>query len=550
MGTGSGLVTLKELMIRYGLSASALAVPLKDAPYLKSRSNIELSKQVFSREVISWLDEPVYSPADIAQQLKLPPAYVAKLLTYGGYDIDQGKALPRHVLGLVWQKSAPYRNAPDWIELRDMCEQIGISIADLRRWLRVYADDMPGPVKVTRRSEKGRAGLYREDFRVFLSWLPPVAPPGWTKRAELLRIYGAENASRINSYIATRNLRPRLYREKSDIRQYYPVSAFHRLKLRPNVPPAGGWLTVDGICHQLGVSNQWVETRVNPSLAEFRLSKAGAVRYYYPPHEVERLAALREALPPPAGDWLSIRAIADSIGQSRDWVTPRLNPATAEDRLGATNRVSPHYPPAERDRLQCLIDAAPPADDWLIITHVARALGRSRDWVQRRINHDTAEDRLTPDGRIAPHYPPREIKRLKIWKEGPPPPPAGDWLTIGAMVARLECSWGWVELHVQAEAAEVRVSRSGHARTHYPPAEFDRLHKLRNAQVPAGDWLTVRAIKRQVGRSQRWVERRVDPALAQDRVCAANGRVLPHYPPSEVERLRRISEAEKTALST
>jgi hypothetical protein len=322
------------------------------------------------------------------------------------------------------------------------------------------------------------------------------------------------------------------------VKPHYPPSELERLRaLITAEVPAGDWLTLDKLAQALGCTRDWVEARVHADQAEERIAANGRQLPHYPPSVLEHLRALLETQAPPAGDWLTIHAIAEAIDRLYRWVEFRINPELAEDRLTNHGSTLPHYPPSELERLRALTAAEIPAGDWLTVSTIAEDLNHAPSWVQARINHDLAEERLGQNGHPNPHYPPSELERLRALAAAEVP--AGDWLNTPSIAAAVNRSTRWVANRLNHDLAETRVGAEGKTSAYYPPSELERLKVLVATEVPPGDWLTTRAIAQACGRPSPWVEQRLNHDLAEERV-ATNGHPLSHYPPSELERLQAV----------
>jgi hypothetical protein len=522
-----------------GLSVEAIDVVVAQTPYVRTREhNTATGESLYSADVATWLQEVAYSVQNIATRLKLPVDYAARLLSEEGYSIDDvaAEVLPRFAYGQVWQNSVPYRTAPRNQAVREVCRSVDITTPTFYRWLDEFFAD--APLKIT--VYGGISRISRDDFRRFIAWLPSYAPPGWYTLLSLEVIFGSENKSRIRTYVRRHSIESRQYRTwRNAITVHYPLAALNGIQLRPKVPPAGDWLTVKSIGPKLGRSTNWVARRLNSNLMEVRLADNGAAENHYPPSELARLRQMVETVPP-AGDWLTVKGISAEVGRDPDWVIRRLDLALGEARLTATGAPRDHYPPSELARLKALkAGEPPPAGDWLTMNGISVELRRDHRWVTSRLNPALSEVRLSATGAPRDHYPPSELDRLRQMVGTAAA--AGDWLTVNGMATKLGRVSAWIERRLDHELAEVRLSATGAPRDHYPPSEFRRLQALAAGEPPpAGEWLSINAIARAVGLSKTWVKPRLDSTTAEDRV-GANSKVSPHYPPSELERLRGLS---------
>ena len=118
---------------------------------------------------------------------------------------------------------------------------------------------------------------------------------------------------------------------------------------------------------------------------------------------------------PPAGNWLTADAIEKVLGKSTNWTRARLSKpdirALGEIRLDPHRVPRLHYPPEVVVKLKAEITKAesfPLADDWLLVYQIANQLGRSKLWVQNRLEYLSilGEMRRDGKGRVKEHYPP------------------------------------------------------------------------------------------------------------------------------------------------
>jgi hypothetical protein len=297
-------------------------------------------------------------------------------------------------------------------------------------------------------------------------------------------------------------------------------------------------VTLKFVQSSLGIAQStlslWMSTQTARG-ADFPYRVQSSIRYYTT--ALYEAAVLRFGPPPaiPSEFRWTVNSMAAELdllphqvrNHLKDYRGPRVRPSS----FGS--RAKPYHYPDEalehvRQRMAFLTQEG-----------IQRALNRSRTWVGPRLNHDLAEDRIAPNGRLLKHYPPSELKRLQALE---PTVPAGTWLTAGAIGRQLNRSHGWVDSHLNHDLVQVRRSPSGRLREHYPPSELKRLQALTPKIPPAGDWLTEHAIGLALDREPRkWVRKYLNQDLGEDRV-SATGEIRRHFPPSELKRLRGISQ--------
>lgn len=338
-------------------------------------------------------------------------------------------------------------------------------------------------------------------------------------------------------------------------RVHYPPAVAEKLKLEADgLIPAEGWKTLKGIAREVGRGQGWVEKVIDRLglVAEDRIDNAGRVWPHFSPEDVERIRCEAEAILP-AGDWLCLEDIARSLGRvkSTPWVEARLKelfPNSSETRI-ARSRVQdlPHYPPEVVEVLRKLQEEGKPAEDWLSIQQIAKQTGKSEPWVKKQLEENfptSAEKRIGVRVLPSPHYPPGVAEVIK--KIADQFPPAGDWKTIRGMAAAIGRSEKWVRTHVEGtpreKLAESRVGMGNVIAPHFPPEVLEGLKRESGPTVPtAGTWLTPTQIAEALGRDQGWVQFKLKALQIKGelRKSLRNNRILPHYPPSAVEDIRK-----------
>jgi superfamily II DNA or RNA helicase len=317
----------------------------------------------------------------------------------------------------------------------------------------------------------------------------------------------------------------------------------------PNYPPAGDWVTINAITDATGKSRKWVETRID-SLgykSEIRMAFTGA-KGHYPPIVVDLLMQKveEEVL---GGSWRTRASISQEVGLFPEWVARTIKRLgiKAENRLDATGKLGPHYSPVDVARIIEFARSIPKAGDWLCLEEVAEALGRlkSTPWVQARLEElygDKAEIRFARNrNQELYHYPPEAVEVIRTLQAEEIP--AGTWMTTKAIAEKLGKSAPWVKQHLEKlypNTAEKRLGKSGLV-IHYPPEALEAVRKIAEEYPQAGDWMTIRQMAHELGRSEKWVRTHVEgtsyQGMSEQRVGRV-GVIAPHYPPKVLQGLK------------
>jgi hypothetical protein len=115
-------------------------------------------------------------------------------------------------------------------------------------------------------------------------------------------------------------------------------------------------------------------------------------------------------------------AIARTLGKDREWVALRIKELGLKSTLNQdkSGRSKPHYPQQVIDTLQEILDEVkdiPEVGDFLSISQVANALGKSDKWVYARLSliPNTSEKRMNRNKNIYKYYSPRTIEFLRAF---------------------------------------------------------------------------------------------------------------------------------------
>ncbi len=207
---------------------------------------------------------------------------------------------------------------------------------------------------------------------------------------------------------------------------HYPAKCLEVLKQATEDRPAQGddWLTAQAIEKIVGKSSNWIRLRLEEyrGLAEPRLDEQGVPRLHYPADALTGLideADTIEATLESEG-YLSIPQMSEALGKSPSWVENRMEPFSelGESRRDKRGRLHAKYPEEVLDQLATELEyimSYPEAEDFLTISGLARAIGRSGGWVKKQIdglgvNGDTRRDGA---GRLREHYHP-DISQILV----------------------------------------------------------------------------------------------------------------------------------------
>jgi hypothetical protein len=382
--------------------------------------------RTFLPEARSWFEERACTIPVIAELLDVSKGTVMQAIRSGPYaqQYDQVRIkgrltnlYPRACLGYVYDQTAALREIPWitrlWVPISQVCDELAVSFQTLRK-LAVEIPQLelePFREFRSRTAQSGRVVAIRLGaYRRLQSWLPEYAPDDWAPLTRLHEITGL-SVFRLEKGLAGAECR--LYRAHNDaLVWHYRIADARALGPPPKAKPAGDWLTVHALSRRLHRPYTWVENHAAGFATEKRLDDQGVPRDHYPPTVEGKLRAIAER-EKPAGDWLTLRSLARHVDRDRKWVSRHLDHELAEDRLDKRGQVGPHYPPATVAHLRAIIEQEKPADGWLTERTIAIQIGRTIKWVNRRLNHDLAENRLDSRRHTLPHYPPSERDRLK-----------------------------------------------------------------------------------------------------------------------------------------
>lgn len=181
------------------------------------------------------------------------------------------------------------------------------------------------------------------------------------------------------------------------------------------IMPANGWVTAKEIARLVGVKRETAVSILEKQgvEGETRRSIDGREFMHYPPESVEIIERDR-AKYAPAGDWLSAKAMANTLGKDWDWVSRRVEMYEGKELLDDNGRPSIHYDPSVLEALRTEVNRYEYAEAYLGLRGLATAVGKSTSWVTRRLPYisvDT-EEQLDKGKRLYTHYHPDAVNLL------------------------------------------------------------------------------------------------------------------------------------------
>jgi len=183
-------------------------------------------------------------------------------------------------------------------------------------------------------------------------------------------------------------------------------------------PPSSYGFSMSELEEMSGQNDGWLRPRIEkagivPIFAEHVLHKR--IVYIYPKDTLERVGGRVGH----AGRKYTAHAMADLLGKNFDWVDPRLKRMNAESELlqDDNGRDALHYDEEIffilKEEAE-LVKSYPEAGDWLAVNGLARAVGHSPAWVNRRLPFIVTESEIRVDSIKRPglHFEPETSDRL------------------------------------------------------------------------------------------------------------------------------------------
>lgn len=198
------------------------------------------------------------------------------------------------------------------------------------------------------------------------------------------------------------------------------LDELRKMKEEITAPPTSGEeFTIAELARKLGRHPFWVEKQlllkgIDPS---YRRHKSHRVLAYYSASDLEALRGEDERYKS-LGRWVTIPAIAYSVGMDREWVIDRLQDLGVEGEPREHpnfRRVYMSYPRSVLSRLRNLAETREnPSEGWMTENALVDMLGRSHNWVRRRIARyqPTGEMRIDERGALRTHYSPEFVQQL------------------------------------------------------------------------------------------------------------------------------------------
>ncbi|NCO10428.1 hypothetical protein GW930_00775 [Candidatus Saccharibacteria bacterium] len=177
---------------------------------------------------------------------------------------------------------------------------------------------------------------------------------------------------------------------------------------------------------------------------------------------------------------MNTRQVAEAVGRSYGWTMKTLAemyPGVRQQEHGHRSRL---YPKSSVKKLRDITFATPPDENWPTLPRLVEFTGRDREWVLNRISQTTIQPevrRQVITGREFLYYPPDSFDALKEAMEQRAGF-GGDWLTASAIGRTLGRSDKWIKKRLEetfSDEGETRIDDMGVERTHYPPSTVNAL---------------------------------------------------------------------------
>lgn len=180
---------------------------------------------------------------------------------------------------------------------------------------------------------------------------------------------------------------------------------------------------------------------------------------------------------------------------------------------------------------------------------IAELLGRSPGNTYKRLRAMDIESfrGALPNGIPYTSYPKRALRILK--QEDMSIAPAHDWLLVSQLRDTVDAEWTWIVRRLEENGITPerrRSALSGKVLDHYPPQSLELLQTaMENRPKYGSAWLTKSGLMKALGRSQPWIERRLDAfdKFAEDRQDD-QGRTRTHYAPFVLRQLQKVSDTQ------
>jgi len=184
-------------------------------------------------------------------------------------------------------------------------------------------------------------------------------------------------------------------------------------------PPKQDELTLRQLADEVGKHRNWVERRLNKKGIKPQLRRGNTgrrVKYY----SRELVNELKQELSQnfQKGDWLTIPDLVEGSGRGRDWVTARLEELKVDSELRhifGSGRLESCYPCWVLNDLRSMAREYNPAlDGWNTKSGLEQKLGKSYNWLTRRLNllEPITKEFLDSQGVVRTFYPPKVLEEL------------------------------------------------------------------------------------------------------------------------------------------
>jgi len=241
-------------------------------------------------------------------------------------------------------------------------------------------------------------------------------------------------------------------------------------------------------------------------------------------------------------EWLTVNEIAFELGVVFHWVTRRLgsNKAPYIQKLSYKNVLARHYHRDWIDKLKEMMVEFPPTPDYLPVEKIAARIHRPHVWVIEYARRLGIEERVKEiDGRSVLCFRSNavaELPRSQFYSA------YEDWLTMSAIMRRLNRSKDWVEARLKLIKAKPKMMPDfvGFMRPHYPPEVLDALESTASWYPPADDWVTLTQMARMLNVTKEDLHRSMlDAPIRFELRIDRGGNVRKHYPPETLDVARR-----------
>lgn len=193
--------------------------------------------------------------------------------------------------------------------------------------------------------------------------------------------------------------------------------AFDRARIKLLVRkygPIAHWVPGSHIVKDTGLPSKWVYARLK-GFDHFSVTRKflpyGKVLRLYPSALGDTLRLLRAESPVAPFDWKSRYQLHIELGAGYKWLNKRLEAFVDQGQMmkghRAYSRLSLHFPPEIVSYIEIQwmeYSALPLKSSSVTIPEIARAVGRSRDWVSGKLSDLDPDPRIDSSGRVVPTY--------------------------------------------------------------------------------------------------------------------------------------------------